>query len=68
MDRSSEAAARIHEIETQQDEVLRQLVELEHRTESVLAEHAPSVAPLPPIDIALHLLGEPTAASAPNAP
>ena len=65
MDRSREAAARLHEIEAQQDEVLRQLVELEHRTERVLAEHAP--APLPPIDIALQLPGEPTGALGPDA-
>jgi hypothetical protein len=42
MDSSSKAAARIQQIEAQQDEILRQLEELERRTESVLAEHAPA--------------------------
>jgi hypothetical protein len=67
MQRSSEAAARILEIEAQQDEVLRQLDELERRTAAVLAEHAPAAsrpdllaaAQLPP---ELKLVAEPEAA------
>lgn len=46
MESSSQAAARIAEIEAQQDEILRQLEELERRTEAVLAEHAPAPVPL----------------------
>jgi hypothetical protein len=45
MQRSSEAAARILEIEAQQDDVLRQLEELERRTAAVLAAHAPTLVP-----------------------
>jgi hypothetical protein len=48
MDRSSAAAARIREIENQQDEVLRQLEELERRTEAVLARHLPAAPPAAP--------------------
>lgn len=44
MDRSAAAAARIQQIEEQQDEILRQLDELERRTEAALAEHAPAAA------------------------
>ncbi len=36
---AAEAAARIQQIDTLQDEVLRKLDELERRTERVLAEH-----------------------------
>ncbi|MEX0678015.1 MAG: hypothetical protein WD063_13120 [Pirellulales bacterium] len=63
MDRSSEAAARIREIDAQQDEILRQLEELERRTEMVLAEHAPS--PRPVVGLAV-FPAEPSRASGPN--
>lgn len=42
MNRASAAAARIQQIENEQDEILRQLEELERRTEAALAEHAPA--------------------------
>lgn len=41
MERTSAAAARIREIEAQQDDLLRQLEELERRSEEVLARHLP---------------------------
>jgi hypothetical protein len=44
MDRSSAAAARIREIETRQDELLRQLEELERRSAELLARQLP-IAP-----------------------
>jgi hypothetical protein len=47
MKRSSEAAARLLEIEQQQDEILLQLEELERRTEAVLAQHAPYPPAIP---------------------
>lgn len=63
MDRSSEAAARIREIDAQQDEILRQLEELERRTEMILAEHAPSSRPVVGLVV---LPAEPSRASGPN--
>ena len=67
MQRSSEAAARILEIEAQQDDVLRQLEELERRTAAVLAAHAPTLVSsgtlAPPTDsTGLALATEPEAA------
>jgi hypothetical protein len=49
MERSSEAAARIREIEAHQDELLRQLEELERRSAAVLAQYAPARFELPAI-------------------
>jgi len=45
MERSSQAALRLTEIDAMQDEILRQLEALERRTEAVLAEHAPHWPP-----------------------
>jgi len=45
MDRLSEAAARILDLEARQDDVLRQLEELERQVEAVLAQHLPPAAP-----------------------
>jgi hypothetical protein len=45
MQRTSEAAARIREIEALQDDVLVQLEELERRTAEVLARHLPPGPP-----------------------
>ena len=42
MDNLLEATARIVEIESRQDDVLRQLAELERRVEQVLAEFLPA--------------------------
>jgi hypothetical protein len=42
MDRSSAAAARIREIESRQDELLRQLEELERASAELLARHLPA--------------------------
>ena len=42
-DTIADTAARILELERQQDEALRQLEALEHRIEQVLAEHLPLV-------------------------
>jgi hypothetical protein len=56
MQRSSEAARRIREIEAQQDELLAQLEELERRSAAVLTQYAPprldvpAVLPLPAIE------------------
>jgi hypothetical protein len=47
MERSSEAARRIRQIEAQQDELLAQLEELERRSAAVLAQYAPPRADLP---------------------
>ncbi len=44
MDSLSESTARLVDIEARQDEVLRQLDELERRIEQVLAEYAPLAA------------------------
>ena len=67
MDPSSEAAARIQQIEAQQDEILRQLEELERRTESVLAEHAPPPVPQGAIDATTDLATERAPTSTPDA-
>jgi hypothetical protein len=66
MDRPSEAADRIQQIEAQQDAILQQLEELERRTEQVLAEHAPPRAPQPAVDGTAPLAIEPTPASTPE--
>jgi hypothetical protein len=54
MDRTSAAAARIREIEAQQDELLRQLEELERRSEEALAAHLPPppAAGVAPVELA----------------
>jgi hypothetical protein len=46
MDALSETAIRLLDIEARQDDVLRQLEELERRIEQVLAEHLPALASL----------------------
>jgi hypothetical protein len=66
MQRSSEAAARIQQIEAQQDEVLRQLEELERLTAAVLAAHAPALAPPGALDSA-HIPTEIKLAAQPEA-
>jgi hypothetical protein len=52
MERTAAAAARIREIEALQDDVLRQLDELERRTAEVLARHLPAAAPLAALEVA----------------
>ena len=47
MDRLSEAAARILDLEARQDDVLRQLEELERQVEAVLAQHLPQTVAAP---------------------
>jgi hypothetical protein len=61
MDRASAAAARIREIEAQQDELLRKLEALERKSEQVLARHLPAPPITLPVESATALTQQPDA-------